>query len=164
MGQLESGDAEWLEIYTERLSAHGRSVRNDARLSDPQVTVKRRSPVCGSTITLDLNRDGDIITEIGFAVRACALGQAGTSILASVLPGRSVSEAIQIRDAVQSMLTSPEASLPGGIWQDLELLLPARDLRSRHGSVMLPFDAVVEAIERSDKAIEGRPDQPDQSG
>lgn len=143
-------DTEWLEAYTERLSAHGRSVRDDMRLNQPLVTVSRRSPICGSTITLDLNRRGETITGIGYAVRACALGQVGTSIVAAVLPGRSVREAMAIRDAVRAMLSSPEADLPGGVWQDLELLAPAREMRSRHGSVMLPFDAVVEAIQKSD--------------
>lgn len=143
-------DTEWLEAYTERLSAHGRSVREDVRLDHPLVTVSRRSPVCGSTITLDLNRTGETITEIGFAVRACALGQVGTSIVAAVLPGRTIHEAVAIRDSVRNMLNSPDTDLPGGVWQDLELLVPAREMRSRHGSVMLPFEAVVDAICASD--------------
>ena len=118
-------DDELLELYTERLMAHGRRVASDRRLAAPDITVFRRSPICGSTVTLDIALDGDRVKSLGYEVRACSLGQVGVSVLADA--------------------GGPPTS---GRWADLELLEPARELKNRHGSALLPFEAVVEGLER----------------
>jgi len=140
-------DDDLLELYSERLMAHGRRVAADRRLPAPDVTVFHRSPLCGSTVTLDLTAKGETVTGLGYAVRACSLGQVGVSVLAEVLPGRSFAEARQVAEAVRAMLKAG-APPPNGAWGELELLQPAVELRNRHGSALLPFEAVVEAIER----------------
>lgn len=144
-------DEDLLELYSERLMAHGRRVATDRRLPEPQVTVFRRSPLCGSTVTLDLTADSETVTALGYAVRACSLGQVGVSVLAEMLPGRSFAEAREVAEAVRAMLKAGGAP-PDGVWTDLELLQPAVELRNRHGSALLPFEAVVEAIERIEAA------------
>lgn len=138
-------DDDLLELYSTRLQELTRRVENDHRLERPDVTVDRRSPICGSTMTLDLSTEGDTITAIGYAVRACSLGQLGTSVLARQLPGKSFAEAEQLSEQIRRMLKE-EAEPPQGDWKDLELLFPAIDMRHRHGSALLPFEAVCEAI------------------
>lgn len=137
-----------LDLYSARMKALGAEVRDDRRLPTPTVTVKRRSPLCGSQITLDLALDaGGRVTATGFAVRACALSAAASAILITAAVGCDVVELRRIRDLVRAMLKGEEVIFPGGRWADLEILRPAQMVRSRHGSAMLPFEAAVEALE-----------------
>ncbi|WP_162140983.1 iron-sulfur cluster assembly scaffold protein [Fodinicurvata sediminis] len=138
-------DDDLLELYSKRLHELTREVEHDRPLERPDVTVEQRSPICGSTMTLDLAVDGETVTDIGYAVRACSLGQLGTAVLARQLPGKSFAEAERISEQVRQMLKQ-KADAPQGDWKDLELLLPAIDMRHRHGSALLPFEAVCEAI------------------
>lgn len=138
-------DDDLLELYSTRLHELTRQMESDHRLESPDVTVDQRSPICGSTLTLDLSADGETVTGIGYAVRACSLGQLGTAVLARQLPGKSFAEAERISEQIRQMLKQ-EAEAPQGDWKDLELLLPAIDMRHRHGSALLPFEAVCEAI------------------
>lgn len=139
-----------LELYSTRMKALGAEVRDDRRLTDPTVSVKRRSPLCGSQISLDLLLDGDgRIAATGYAVRACALSAAASAIVITAAIGSDVVELRQIRDLVRAMLKGEEVVFPGGRWADLEILRPAQMVRSRHGSAMLPFEAVVEALEKA---------------
>lgn len=138
-------DDDLLELYSKRLHELTREVEHDRPLEQPDVTVEQRSPICGSTMTLDLSAEGETVTDIGYAVRACSLGQLGTAVLARQLPGKSFAEAERISEQVRQILKQ-EAEAPQGDWKDLELLLPAIDMRHRHGSALLPFEAVCEAI------------------
>ncbi|WP_366552508.1 iron-sulfur cluster assembly scaffold protein [Aquibaculum sediminis] len=142
-------DDDLLDLYSARLMAHGRRVAEDRRLEDADVTVFRRSPLCGSTVTLDLRVEQDRVTALGYAVRACSLGQVGVSVLSEILPGRSFAEARAITEAVRAMLAG-QGPPPEGDWAELELLEPAIELRNRHGSVMLPFEAVLQGIEEAE--------------
>ncbi|MDF2096212.1 iron-sulfur cluster assembly scaffold protein [Aquibaculum arenosum] len=142
-------DDDLLDLYSERLMAHGRRVAADRRLAEPDVTVFRRSPLCGSTVTLDLCFEQGRITDLGYAVRACSLGQVGVSVLSELLPGRSFEEARAVTGAVRAMLAG-QGPPPEGDWAELELLEPAIELRNRHGSVMLPFEAVLQGIEEAE--------------
>lgn len=141
-------DDDLLELYSERLMTHGRRVAQDKRLDCPDITVHRRSPVCGSQVTLDIELDDqERVKALGYAVRACSLGQVGVSVLAEVLPGKGLPEARAVTEAVRAMLTEG-APPPSGPWAELALLEPARELKNRHGSALLPFEAVVEGLER----------------
>lgn len=140
-------DDELLELYTERLMAHGRRVATDSRLTAPDITVFRRSPICGSTVTLDITLEGGRVKALGYAVRACSLGQVGVSVLAEAMPGQGLEEARAVTEAVRAMLAE-DAPAPSGRWADLELLEPARELKNRHGSALLPFEALVEGLEK----------------
>lgn len=142
-----SNDDEMLDVYSRRLMAHGRRVRDDRRLPAPHGTAHRRSPVCGSAVTIDVRLDGPRVADVGYSVRACSLGQLGTSVIAAVLPGRPATEASEILATVQAMLDGtgrlPEEGSP---WGDLNLLEPAREIKNRHASMLLPFQATVAAI------------------
>ncbi|GAA0582269.1 hypothetical protein [Caenispirillum bisanense] len=141
-----------IDLFSEKLKDYSKAVREDRRLAAPDATVERTSRLCGSRITVDIAMDeAETITGFGYAVRACALGEAATAILAKHLAGRPAAELTAVAAAMRAMLKD-DGPLPGGDWQDLEYLRLVRDLKSRHGSVMLPFDAVEAAIAEARKA------------
>lgn len=119
----------------------------DERLADPQGSSERRSPICGSRVTVDVNlgQDGRI-SEAGMLVRACALGQASSSLLAAHVIGRTPAELAAARDALAAWLAR-EADLPE--WPGLDVLTPALDYHARHASIRLAFEAAAEAAEQA---------------
>ena len=104
---------------------------------------------------VDLKMDGDTVTDFAHDVKACALGQASSSIMASHVVGSTASELRELRETVRKMLKENGAP-PDGKWADITLLEPVRDYKARHASTMLTFDAVVDAIGQ----IEAKAKQP----
>jgi len=125
------------------------------RLDDADATVTMVSPLCGSQVTVDLELQDGTVSAFGQKVRACTLGAAAASIVARHVVGKDADELLALRDTVRHMLKDDGAP-PAGAWSELEVLEPARDLISRHGSIMLIFDAVAEAIDE----IQGRTPSP----
>lgn len=124
------------------------SIPHDARLDVPAGTSERRSPVCGSRVTVDVVLDADgHIAALGQEVRACALGQASAALMGAQAIGRSVAELAAARDALTAFLAG-ERDDPGD-WPGLDIFLPARDYPARHASIRLPFEAVAEAVARA---------------
>ena len=89
--------------------------------------------------------DGDEITDFAHEVKACALGQASSSIMARHVLGAKAKELRELREAVRKMLKENGAP-PDGKWADVAVLEPVRDYKARHASTLLTFDAVVDAI------------------
>ncbi len=143
------------DLYSRRILKLAADVQRTERLEDPQATVTRTSPLCGSRVTVDLKMDGDIISDFAHEVKACALGQTSSSVMARNAVGSSEDEIREVADTMRKMLKE-EGPPPGGRWADLEVLEPVRDYRSRHASVMLTFDAVLMAIEeiRANRDVE----------
>jgi len=134
-----------------RVLARAKDIPRSGRLENAQASVTMVSPLCGSQVTVDLClRDGRV-SDYAQKVRACTLGAAAASIVGEHVVGRPADELRELRDTMRRMLKD-DGPTPGGEWQELALLLPARDLISRHGSIMLAFDAVSEALDE----IEGR--------
>jgi NifU-like protein involved in Fe-S cluster formation len=121
------------------------------RLEDPDASVTMVSPLCGSQVTVDLALDGDRVSRFGQKVRACTLGAAAASVMGRHVIGKTGDELLALRDTMRHMLKD-DGPPPSGEWSDLAMLEPARDLISRHGSIMLAFDAVAEAVDE----IQGR--------
>ena len=136
------------ELYNDQVMALARDVPRQERLDAPDATAQQVSPLCGSRITVDLKLEGDRIADYGQTVRACTLGQAAASILARHVIGRSTAELHRVRTEMRAMLKEGGPP-PGPPWSDLEVLLPARGVKSRHGSVLLPFEAVVKALDQA---------------
>ncbi len=114
------------------------------RFAEPQASVVRVSPVCGSRVTVDLDVDGGgRVARFGSEVRACALGQASAALLASHVVGRSGAEIAAARDGLAAFLKG-EAESPGD-WPGLDIFAPARPHRARHASILLGFDAAAAA-------------------
>lgn len=134
------------QLYSDRVMELVNDIPLQRRLDAPDATVERRSPLCGSRITVDLNLKGGKIADYGHVVRACTLGQAAASIMARNVIGADVELLRQTADAVRAMLKDGDA-LPDGLWEELAFLEPAHGYKSRHGSVLLAFEAVEQAIQ-----------------
>jgi NifU-like protein involved in Fe-S cluster formation len=133
------------EIYNKRILELAANIPRLGRLSAPQASATAHSKLCGSTVTVDLTMDGDTVTDFAHEVKACALGQASSSIMARHVVGAKSGELRAVREKMRSMLKENGAP-PEGRWADLAVLEPVRDYKARHASTMLTFDAVVDAI------------------
>src|SRR5439155_24821952 len=114
-------------------------------LGDPDASATAHSKLCGSTVTVDLKMAGEEVTDFAQHVKACALGQASSSIMASHVVGSKAEELRALRETVRRMLKENGAP-PAGKWADIAVLEPVRDYKARHASTLLTFDAVVDAI------------------
>ena len=134
------------DLYNKSILGLAGNIERTERLGDPDATVFLDSPLCGSRITVDLIMEGDTVVDYGAEVKACALGQAASAIMAKHVVGQTADQLRQLESAMRAMLKE-HAPPPSGIWHELEVLQPVADYRARHGSVMLPFEAVVRAID-----------------
>lgn len=135
------------DIYNKRILALAANIPLLERLRKPDATVRAHSKLCGSTVTVDLTMNGDVVSGFGHEVKACALGQASSSIMARHVVGSTAQELREVREQARAILKE-NGEPPTGKWADLEVLVPVRDYKARHASTMLTFDAVVEAIEQ----------------
>ena len=133
------------DVYNARILALAADIPRLGRLAAPQASARAHSRLCGSTVTIDLVMDGDKVADFAHEVRACALGQASSSLMASHIIGASAQELRAARDAMWKMLRE-NGPPPTGRWEDFKVLEPVRDYKARHASTMLTFDAVVDAI------------------
>jgi NifU-like protein involved in Fe-S cluster formation len=132
-------------LYNERIMELAENIPLDGRMEHPDATASVRSPLCGSRITVDLMIKDGMIADYRHVVRACTLGQAAASIMARHVVGRSVDEVKRMGAALRALLKE-KVPLPDGVWDDLAVLTPVQDFKSRHGSVLLSFDAVEKAL------------------
>ena len=133
------------DIYNKRIIELAGNIPRLGRLPDPHASATAHSKLCGSTVKVDLKMDGPVVTDFAHDVKACALGQASSSIMASHVVGSTAGELRELRETVRKMLKE-NGTPPQGKWADIALLEPVRDYKARHASTMLTFDAVVDAI------------------
>ena len=136
-------------LYNSDILRLAASIPHHARLPAPHGSAERRSPICGSRVTVDvaLGPDGRV-AEVGLLVRACALGQASASLLATDVLGRSPTELAAMRDAVTAWLAR-EGDQPN--WPGLAVLSPALDYPARHASIRLAFEAAAQAAAEAER-------------
>src|SRR5438876_8432252 len=135
------------EVYNRRILGLAEGIPRLGRLEKPDATATAHSKLCGSTVTVDLKMDGDAVTDFAHEVKACALGQASSSIMAANVIGAKAEELRALRETVRRMLKDSGAP-PAGKWADIAVLEPVRDYKARHASTMLTFDAVTAAIDQ----------------
>jgi NifU-like protein involved in Fe-S cluster formation len=133
------------DIYSQRILELAAAMPRTARLAVPEATATAHSKLCGSTVTVDLAMEGDVVTDYGQSVKACLLGQSAASVIGREVIGSSASELREVGAAMRKMLKEGGPP-PQGKWADLAVLEPVRDYRARHASTLLVFDAVEEAI------------------
>jgi NifU-like protein involved in Fe-S cluster formation len=133
------------DIYNKQILTFAGSIPRLGRLDSPDASATAHSRLCGSTVTVDLKMDGDVVTDFAHEVKACALGQASSSIMASNVVGAHAGELRDLRETMRKMLKE-NGPPPEGRFGDLKFLEPVRDYKARHASTMLTFDAVVDAI------------------
>jgi NifU-like protein involved in Fe-S cluster formation len=144
-------DSDLIKLYSQRILALAADIPHLGRLDHPMATVRRRSPLCGSTVTVDLSVKDGRITEYAQDVKACALGQASASVCGAAMVGRSRAEVERARDELSAMLKAG-GPVPQAPFDGLEVLLPARDYKNRHASILLALDATAEALAQVEAA------------
>jgi NifU-like protein involved in Fe-S cluster formation len=143
------------EVYNTRILELAGSIPRIGRLPDADASATAHSKLCGSTVTVDLKMDGDVVTDFAHEVKACALGQASSSIMARNVVGAHAGELRDLRETVRKMLKE-NGPPPSGKWSDIAVLEPVRNYKARHASTLLTFDAVVSAIEQIEHKRGGR--------
>jgi NifU-like protein involved in Fe-S cluster formation len=136
------------QLYNTQILRLAANIPHLARLENPQATITKVSPICGSKITVDLDMANGTVSHFGQEVRACALGQSSASILGAHIIGKTADELSTARDALRAFLNQQSTSLPAD-WTDYEIFTPAIPHRSRHGSIMLALEAATEAAQRA---------------
>lgn len=142
------------DVYNTRILELAGTIPRIGRLPDADASATAHSKLCGSTVTVDLKMDGDLVSDFAHDVKACALGQASSSIMARNVVGARAGELRDLRDTVRRMLKENGAP-PTGKWADIAVLEPVRNYKARHASTMLTFDAVVSAIEQIEQKRRG---------
>ncbi|WP_102223270.1 iron-sulfur cluster assembly scaffold protein [Acidimangrovimonas sediminis] len=146
-----SSDTDLVKLYSGRILELASDIPLTGRLDAPMASVKRRSPLCGSTVTVDLDVEDGRISRFAQDVKACALGQASASVVGAHVLGRTRAEVETARDQLRAMLKE-DGPVPDAPFDGLEVLLPARDYKNRHASIMLALEATAEAMEQAEKA------------
>jgi NifU-like protein involved in Fe-S cluster formation len=146
------------DIYNRKILGFAADIPRLQRLAHPGATAVAHSRLCGSKVTVDLAMADGVVSDFGHDVKACALGQASSSIMARHVVGSTPEELRAVREQMYSMLKE-DGPPPSGKWADLEALLPVRDFKARHASTLLTFDAVVDAVNqiesRQKEAVNG---------
>lgn len=145
-----SGDSDLIKLYSSRILALAADIPHLERLEAPDATVKKRAPLCGSTVTVDVAmRDGRIV-GFGQDVKACALGQAAAAITGENAIGATRAEIEAARDQLKAMLKEG-GPVPDAPFDGLEVLAPARDYKNRHASILLSLEALAEAAAQAER-------------
>ena len=133
------------DIYSQRILELAAAMPRTARLAAPEATATAHSKLCGSTVTVDLAMEGDVVSDYGQSVKACLLGQSAASVMGREVIGASAAELHAVGEAMRKMLKEGGPP-PQGKWGDLAMLEPVRSYKARHASTLLVFDAVENAI------------------
>jgi NifU-like protein involved in Fe-S cluster formation len=139
-------DNDLMNLYSARILALAAEIPHLGRLQGAEGTARRRSPLCGSTVTADVRLEGGRIAAFAQDVKACALGQAAAAVVGGAVIGRTPAELAAARDSLRAMLANG-GDVPAAPFAGFEVLLPAREFRNRHASIMLAIEAATEAAE-----------------
>jgi NifU-like protein involved in Fe-S cluster formation len=146
-----TADSDLIKLYSQRILALAADIPHRGRLDAPQASVRRRAPLCGSTVSVDLDVTDGRISRFGQDVKACALGQASAALMGRHVIGRTRAEIETARDQLKAML-SQGADPPGPPFEGYDVLIPAREYRNRHASIMLALEATAEAMAEAERA------------
>ena len=141
-----SAETDLIKLYSGRILALAADMPRTERLENPTATAKKRAPLCGSTVTVDVEVKDDRITDYGQDVKACALGQATAAVVGANIVGLTIDQVKEGRDALFAMLKS-DGPVPSAPFDALEVLQPAKEYKNRHASIMLAFDATLDALQ-----------------
>lgn len=144
-----SETSDLIKLYSTRILALAADIPHHGRLDSPKATVKKRSPLCGSTVTVDLDMENGRVTRFAQDVKACALGQASAAVLGAAILGCSQADLDKAARQLDAMLKT-EGPVPDAPFDGYEALLPARDFKNRHASIMLAVQAAAEATRQAE--------------
>ena len=135
------------DVYNAKILELAGNIPRIGRLEQPDASARAHSRLCGSTVTVDVKMAGGRVADFAHQVKACALGQSSSSIMAQTIIGSTPDELRCVREAMWKMLKE-NGPPPNGRWANLRFLEPVRDYKARHASTMLTFDAVVDAVDQ----------------
>ena len=133
------------DIYNSRILEFAGNIPRIGKLADADAEASAHSKLCGSKVRIWLKMEDDRVTDFAHDVKACALGQASSSVMARHVVGATAAELRQAREDMLAMLKA-DGEGPTGRFEDMRFLKPVKDYKARHASTMLTFDAVVDAI------------------
>lgn len=139
------------EVYNAKILELAGNIPNIGEMEDASASARAHSKLCGSTVNIWLKMDGDVVSDFSHTVKACALGQASSSIMARNIVGATADELREVRKTMYAMLKE-NGPPPTGRFEDLKYLEPVRDYRARHASTLLTFDAVVDALDQIERS------------
>ncbi|MBC6406887.1 MAG: iron-sulfur cluster assembly scaffold protein [Rhodobacteraceae bacterium] len=155
-----AGDTDLIKLYSRRILALAADIPHVGRLPQADASTTRRSPLCGSMITVDVKVENSRITAFGQNVKACALGQAAASVVGAQIIGRTEEDLRAARNQLRAMLAA-DGPTPAPPFEGLEVLRPARDYKNRHASIMLALEAALEAMQKAEQVAEQTRLRPD---
>ena len=141
-----SGETDLIKLYSGRILALAADIPHAERLETAQASVKKRSPLCGSMVTVDLDLKDGVISAFGQDVKACALGQASASVVGGAILGTTPEQLFSARDQLRALLKG-NGVVPDSPFQGFEVFLPASAYKNRHASILLSIEAACEAID-----------------
>lgn len=141
-----SDKTDLIKLYSARILALAADIPHLGRLDAPDATVKRRSPLCGSAVTVDVNVTNGRLTGLGQDVKACALGQAAAAVTGKAAIDATLAQITTARDELRTMLKSG-GPVPQAPFDEFEVLSPAIEYRNRHASILLSIEAIAEAMQ-----------------
>ena len=142
-----SQETNLIDLYSQHILALASNIPLTENLENPQITIKKRSALCGSMITIQLKIREHKIWEFAQEVKACALGQASASIVGNGIIGAKVDDIIRLKNQVFDMLKN-NGDVPTYPFNDFKYLTPAKEYKNRHASILLVLDAVTDGIEK----------------
>ncbi|MFT4699702.1 MAG: NifU-like protein involved in Fe-S cluster formation [Yoonia sp.] len=140
-----SAEIDMIKLYSGRILALAADMPRTVRIATPDGTAKKRSPLCGSIVTVDIMMTDGKVSDYAQDVKACALGQAAASVIGNAVVGLTPDQIQNGRDQLQAMLKT-DGPVPAAPFDGLDVLEPAKDYKNRHASILLAFDATLEAI------------------
>jgi len=143
-----SSESDLIKLYSTRILALAADIPHLSRLETPDATIKKRSPLCGSTVTVDVTMRDGTVAEFGQDVKACALGQAAAAVVGDAIIGCTPNQILVARDALRDMLKKAGPA-PDAPFDGLEVLRPAAEFKNRHASILLCLDAAVDATQQA---------------
>jgi NifU-like protein involved in Fe-S cluster formation len=135
-----------IDLYSKRILALAADIPHAEPLAAPDAEARKRSPLCGSTVTAQIKVADGRITGFGQDVKACALGQAAASVLGANVIGRTRDDLSTTREQLRAMLKEG-GPVPAAPFDGLEVLRPARAYKNRHASILLSIDATLAAFD-----------------
>ena len=141
-----SGKTDLIKLYSGKILALAADIPHAERLGTAQASVKKRSPLCGSMVTVDLDLKDGVISAFGQDVKACALGQASASVVGGAILGTTPEQLLSARDQLRALLKGNGVA-PDSPFQGFEVFLPASAYKNRHASILLSIEAACEAID-----------------
>jgi NifU-like protein involved in Fe-S cluster formation len=140
-----SGDTDLIKLYSGKILELAADIPHHTRLDAPDASVKKRSPLCGSTVTVDVTLENGKVAAYGQDVKACALGQAASSVVGAAIIGTTPEQITRARDELRVMLKE-DGPTPSAPFDGLEVLRPAVAFKNRHASILLTLEAAADAV------------------